>query len=1492
MALDLSGLTQDQQFEKAAEFAGVPASALRGMWRVESGEGSNLRSAAGARGHFQTMPTTQVTWETRTGRKYNPDDFTDSLTLAALTMEENMRLAKGDLPTALRIYHGGTDRRNWGPVNATYAGKVLGVETAMEGSSTASTTRGVSFDAAWRGDPLAGKGNKAGRAAKERLSDIEKGVIDKARVDSGTAAALAGHTAVADVAATVADKAHDNLPEAVNAAIKSFSSGDKQPVDDADLAQKQADRAAAVAIEQEAFVRAQDYGDYWGAAFSSTLTAQAMRLYDSQDIDQGYQKGWRYIDHMDDIETPDMGAREREMLREANNPADVDRIKGEIEQMRHDQRVLGTMGTAGQVTWGIVGGITDPLGWVAGLGVGKAASLAGVGTRAYIAAGRPIAATLASGGEGVVGNLVTSASLDAMGQYRSTGDYIEDAGFGLLFGTALGIPGARDAHINDLAQSLIRDGSMRKVDLAVRAQNEAGPNATPESLAQIMQRLEGEDDAKWLQANLGDIPDTERLFARPDVGPRPEAPPVMMVDEVIPDRFVATVKDGDVQLAVRTQEDGARAIEVVDENGEPLKDSLGRDAGRMIFSDEVKEGQSVSVRVSPEFQRRGIATAMYKLAQDLGGDVGDAQTGTFRSGATATRSEEGQAFRANANTSAAQVRPLTEQVAQVESAGKNIKPNYSVFKNDKAREAVYSKYNMRERFNDDQNATRIQVAEVIGRAERILSKNNIDSARLQTLLKKVDLEATSTTLLSSDSPVAKAVGIMLTENPEGAAGRRATAALDRSMRFEQYMGTTLRDADSIYQLWRKEQGVGGVRAVWDGESRSRFDKMVAQEMDRRWNKVEGVRNVHPLVKAAADVYDIGYKRMGAEQIRAGVVGAERIDLTTNGYFQRHWNLGAISQLGRDAPKRTAFLNMLRDQFTSVAELYGDEFVDALAIKYLQRLEHRAAGMVEAPANLFSDDSAVMLRESLTALKMNEEEIQKVVSRFSRGGASHTKGRIDMDLNKAYDDGAGGTLTALDFMDHNLPDLYRKYAARVSGDVALAKYGIMGDAGARTLREALVVTGADAKALRAYDQFMAEMMGRPFNTGDNKYLANARVLTGASRLGGALFPQLGAYADAVIAVGLNRTMRAIFDIPRLHAEVRALARGQRVPNGVLDGLETLGPDFGMTDYRIFGLYDVADATEIYGKESIGVVTRAIRGSGNAVRIMSGHRAITAVQTRGMAEQIVQKAWRYIRNGGDDKALEDMGINAALRDDLRKHMDEVVEWDEAGNVKVFDPRKVGDGGEQAMIHFRNSVWRGAGQIIQREFAGETGKWAHNGLLKSLFQFRTFSLVAHQKQFGRQFAVHGTSRALAYLLGAASFAAPIHMTRAALRASLLPEDQRDKYLEEQLQPVMLARATMNYVGTLGMLPDVLDAVGGASAGWADTAGVELPKLLKPTGGRTMANGDVLGDQFAPSLGVVNDLAQGLAGRPGKLVRALPGNNLPYLQPLWLAGEAELKD
>lgn len=85
--------------------------------------------------------------------------------------------------------------------------------------------------------------------------------------------------------------------------------------------------------------------------------------------------------------------------------------------------------------------------------------------------------------------------------------------------------------------------------------------------------------------------------------------------------------------------------------------------GELLYAND---GTPPTVNVEPEYQRRGIATAMYELARQQGGILGDAQGG-IRGRAEQYRTPAGMAFRAGADASLITLAPA--RPAAVESAG-------------------------------------------------------------------------------------------------------------------------------------------------------------------------------------------------------------------------------------------------------------------------------------------------------------------------------------------------------------------------------------------------------------------------------------------------------------------------------------------------------------------------------------------------------------------------------------------------------------------------------------------------------------------------------------------------------------------------------------------------------------------------------------------------------------------------------------------------------
>lgn len=85
--------------------------------------------------------------------------------------------------------------------------------------------------------------------------------------------------------------------------------------------------------------------------------------------------------------------------------------------------------------------------------------------------------------------------------------------------------------------------------------------------------------------------------------------------------------------------------------------------GTLVYAND---GTPPTVNVEPEYQRRGIATAMYELARQQGGILGDAQGG-IRGRAEQYRTPAGMAFRTGADASRITLAPA--RPAAVESAG-------------------------------------------------------------------------------------------------------------------------------------------------------------------------------------------------------------------------------------------------------------------------------------------------------------------------------------------------------------------------------------------------------------------------------------------------------------------------------------------------------------------------------------------------------------------------------------------------------------------------------------------------------------------------------------------------------------------------------------------------------------------------------------------------------------------------------------------------------
>lgn len=764
-------------------------------------------------------------------------------------------------------------------------------------------------------------------------------------------------------------------------------------------------------------------------------------------------------------------------------------------------------------------------------------------------------------------------------------------------------------------------------------------------------------------------------------------------------------------------------------------------------------------------------------------------------------------------------------------------------------------------------------------------------------LKYFGQESDALTLLRSKSPIMQASAIQLLESTTGAGGRKASAAISKVMLERGYMRHML-EYDDAFDAWVVAEGKGVFSSKLGNADRAEFDRLIFREVEARGDDTPFITS-NPAVRRGADAWERGTQIM-ADHMRAGkVLGHERLPTTSRGYMRHMLDGGKVYSL--TTTQRRNVEGVLARQFQKLNEYtytlskdskagakgekvtkkFDAKFSRELSKRYLNEAVGRARGTQYVPVNLTNPDASEILRDALTNMQgLAKGERDAILEKYSRGGQSFTKGRLKLNLDEDIGDG----MKLGDLFQQDILGMYRSYARKVSGDVALARYGIFGKKSLQLMRETGSLTGATADELRAFERITAEFVNEPWaGAVDYQAAKNLSAITSAVRLGGMAFTQAGELGNAIPAIGVKAALGTIPQMRRVWKELGQWRKGGEPANPILNDLDDIYGFIGGDGYNMTRLFDAPDANvELYGQEALGKLSKVARASSHFTMIVSGFRALHATQVRGLSEQIVKKAVLYMKKGEADLALADMGVTPKMIAAFKREMDagRLATFNSSGKLTKLD--LLGSELPPGMIHeFAQTVERGAAQIIQQTFIGETGAWAHNDFLKLLLKFRTFGITSIEKQFGRQMALGGGGaagavRVAAITMGAMAFALPIHLARLQAQSIGLSRSERDKFFEERGNVASLAAATSKYISISGLAPDVNDIL----ATFGTKAGV-LPESFNTGGARGNQAGSIVG--LVPTLGVVNDVTQGAIGaNPAKLMKLLPGNNLPYVTPI----------
>lgn len=783
--------------------------------------------------------------------------------------------------------------------------------------------------------------------------------------------------------------------------------------------------------------------------------------------------------------------------------------------------------------------------------------------------------------------------------------------------------------------------------------------------------------------------------------------------------------------------------------------------------------------------------------------------------------------------------------------------------------------------NAAQNA---YTARLYAHAQRWVANNPLDTRKLAVLtnaVKKYGGLSDGLVLAQSQNPILQMIAGLVSETTTGAAGRNANVAIRTVMMHKKFMGDGKIAYDNAYAVWGKQNG----STFWDnavhGEKRREFDQQVYEELlDRRDRNYQPVRDGS--VIEAANEMEALFERARVAQVQAGTLGSGNLPGNSKGYVPQAFNAAKFQTL--DVAEMAAFHAELSAQLQGRLG-WDAQFADVFAPYYTDRMRRRAQGSKEVDGLSAGGDSMQVVRDTLDDMAIDPQMRDRLTAaQKARAGVGSTKKRLDFDLRREFVPGK----KLLEVYSTDTLGLARQYARRTAGHVSLAEQGILGIKGVRELREAAARPMEDGtrvtnQELESYDRIMAEVLGTPVA---GQVVSNGAstmgLIVGLQRLGGLVFTQAMEQWNMLHHLGLRATLGSIGSIPQMLGEVGRLKKGQASGNSILTSIEVYGGEIGTESYKMIAPLDPPEGRlEDYMKQA-NIITRLARAGGHLQTKVSFFRGLMSAQHRAAAEQIVMRAARFVRDGGDHVALRDMGFTDDVVNSLRGDLANVAQWDARGNLIAFDLTRVSD--PRTAEAFVQAVHRGTSQIIQGTFIGERSKWMHNDYMRLMLQLRTFGLTATEKQLQRTAMIHsdgqfgavgGYGYAAGVLVAQVAMAMPLHAARVELASA--GRSDREKYIKDNLNPVALARAAMNYSSMSGSSGDILEILSSVAGGWADDGTKDL------MGVRNSQQATSIG-KLIPAAGSIDQAFKSISGKSNvhTTLKQLPYSNLFYLAPL----------
>jgi len=629
--------------------------------------------------------------------------------------------------------------------------------------------------------------------------------------------------------------------------------------------------------------------------------------------------------------------------------------------------------------------------------------------------------------------------------------------------------------------------------------------------------------------------------------------------------------------------------------------------------------------------------------------------------------------------------------------------------------------------------------------------------------------------MKSNSIVERMLAYDLMESPAGIANNNVSAALLQESFRKEFAVQMQPFVDAMDEFKYKIRG----NSRWDEftdrgrQTITDFNEAVVAELMGRKHGGRLIADPNDPVKKAADAWDklmeldikIGQGRGG----KSGIASYESMKAAT-GYVPQRWsgkNMHMMveearktgGQKGADTQKRKLIQAVEEDYAKNHPTMKPDD-----RRIYAQAVVDRALitrkGMGRDLLGILTGDEAEFIKAALQRNNIPPQQVDRLIesligSRETKTQLGHTQERVDVDFRSTSSNG----IRMMDLLETDLFSMGHQRMARTSGLAALASKGIR----SRVDFEA-IVKAAQAEKLAKGDLNQPRPGLKGVSDGlneiDAKYWGDVYSYFNGTPAAGGVSPTWSMLKKVTSLALMNQLgLTSMGEFGAIAGGVGMKHFARHAGSQLADALKRKDSEL-VKELKHVGIYVPEESVfrpdmmfEIEkGQASSDLMRRADLFMNKATRAqgyLSGFFAVRQAQHKLAITSTLSKVFEGIKRADEQFSPERLRSMGFEPDRWEKYVNNgTVEYDANGNLVKLNADKWD---YEDLELLRTSSARVSNQFIQRAMIGESNALFHkDGIAQLFWQFKSFPLLAMEKQFNRNLRMADSTALMTFVWG----------------------------------------------------------------------------------------------------------------------------------------------